>query len=123
MKLVIEIMPKGDLLHHLISLRPVYMCSYICILFYNNMILIFLLLFTLLLIREGPSQCKELGALLLSYTRQIALGMAYLSIKEYVHRDLAARNVLVSDDGVCKVYILYLRSITALLCIHLYTDR
>ena len=46
----------------------------------------------------------ELGALLLSYTRQIAMGMTYLSLKEYVHRDLAARNVLVSDDGVCKVH-------------------
>ena len=54
--------------------------------------------------REGQDQCKELGALLLSYTRQIAMGMTYLSIKEYVHRDLAARNVLVSDEGVCKVY-------------------
>ena len=49
--------------------------------------------------------CKDLGAILLSYTRQIALGMGYLSIKEYVHRDLAARNVLVSNEGVCKVTI------------------
>ena len=47
--------------------------------------------------------CKELGAILLSYTRQIALGMSYLSIKQYVHRDLAARNVLVSEEGICKV--------------------
>ena len=47
--------------------------------------------------------CSELGAVLLSYTRQIALGMAYLSLKQYVHRDLAARNVLVSDEGICKV--------------------
>lgn len=46
---------------------------------------------------------KDLGAILLSYTRQIALGMGYLSIKQYVHRDLAARNVLVSEEGVCKV--------------------
>ena len=47
--------------------------------------------------------CSELGAVLLSYTRQIALGMGYLSLKQYVHRDLAARNVLVSDEGICKV--------------------
>ena len=46
---------------------------------------------------------KDLGAILLSFTRQIALGMGYLSIKQYVHRDLAARNVLVSEEGVCKV--------------------
>ena len=46
---------------------------------------------------------NKLGALLLSYTRQIALGMGYLSLKQYVHRDLAARNILVSGNGICKV--------------------
>ena len=46
----------------------------------------------------------ELGSMLLSYTRQIALGMVYLMFKSYVHRDLAARNILVSQDGmICKV--------------------
>ena len=46
---------------------------------------------------------KELGAVLLSYSRQIALGMGYLSFKQYVHCDLAARNVLVSEERICKV--------------------
>ena len=40
---------------------------------------------------------------LLSYCRQAASGMAYLSSKAFVHRDLAARNILVSDDEICKV--------------------
>ena len=41
--------------------------------------------------------------MLLSFCRQVASGMNYLSIKGFVHRDLSARNILVSRDEMCKV--------------------
>ena len=47
----------------------------------------------------------DLGHELLSFCRQIAAGLDYLSKKHFVHRDLAARNILLSDDYVCKVCI------------------
>ena len=50
--------------------------------------------------------CSELKHDLLSYCRQIAAGMHYLTNKQFVHRDLAARNILVSSDDVCKVNML-----------------
>lgn len=40
---------------------------------------------------------------LLSYCRQIASGMVYISNKGLIHNDLAARNILVTDDQICKV--------------------
>ena len=48
----------------------------------------------------------NMGAMLLSYSRQVASAMVYLSVKGYVHCDLAARNILLSVDGVCKVRVL-----------------
>ena len=41
---------------------------------------------------------------LLKFSREIALGMDYLSKKSFVHRDLAARNVLLDDSLTCKVF-------------------
>ncbi|XP_019851384.1 PREDICTED: uncharacterized protein LOC109581572 isoform X2 [Amphimedon queenslandica] len=41
--------------------------------------------------------------LLLSYCRQICLGMQYLSRKGFVHKSLAARNILVSSENICKI--------------------
>lgn len=40
---------------------------------------------------------------LIEMAAQVAAGMAYLELQNYIHRDLAARNVLVGDNNVCKV--------------------
>lgn len=39
----------------------------------------------------------------LEMAAQVASGMAFLELQNYIHRDLAARNVLVGENNVCKV--------------------
>ena len=72
--MVLELLKKGDLKDHLVRMQP------------ND---------------EGEALVDS--RTLLSYCRQVASGMTYLSSKAFVHRDLAARNVLVSEGGICKV--------------------
>ena len=75
MLLILELLAKGDLQNHLYKMR------------------------------SHQEKVNVDDHTLLSYCRQVASGMAYLSSKAFVHRDLAARNVLVTDDEICKVCI------------------
>lgn len=55
---------------------------------------------------------------------QVASGMAFLELQNYIHRDLAARNVLVGENNVCKVAdfglarVFMVGFIISLYCIH-----
>ncbi|XP_072514899.1 muscle, skeletal receptor tyrosine-protein kinase isoform X1 [Salminus brasiliensis] len=48
---------------------------------------------------SSPLSCLEM----LSVSKQVAAGMAYLSERKFVHRDLATRNCLVGEDLVVKI--------------------
>ncbi|CAI8022472.1 Ephrin type-A receptor 3 [Geodia barretti] len=40
---------------------------------------------------------------LMDFSKEVALGLHYLSCRGFVHRDLAARNILVSQNYICKI--------------------
>jgi len=57
---------------------------------------------SLLDLLQGEGRTLKLPQLI-DMAAQIAAGMAYLELHNYIHRDLAARNILVGDNNICKV--------------------
>ena len=95
---MIELLAKTDLSKHLVSLRPQYVyhcsCDVTIEMEYSHH-----------LFRDGAVIDSTLPHTVLSYCRQVATGMCYLSRKGFVHRDMAARNILLSEDRkTCKVF-------------------
>ena len=45
----------------------------------------------------------QLKRKLLRFCSEVALGLEYLTKKNFVHRDIAARNILLTDNCTCKV--------------------
>ena len=51
---------------------------------------------------QGDGRVLKLPQLI-DMSAQVASGMAYLELHNYIHRDLAARNILVGENNICKV--------------------
>ncbi|KAH7695935.1 Protein F09A5.2, partial [Aphelenchoides avenae] len=51
---------------------------------------------------ENHSNASDMCMQLLSFSWQIADGMAYLALRNLIHRDIAARNILLTDEMAAK---------------------
>ncbi|XP_068705132.1 vascular endothelial growth factor receptor 1-like [Montipora foliosa] len=79
--LIMEYLPRGDLLGYLRKSRGIFDKHY-----------------------SGKLQVAPLKTYdLMSFSNQIATGMVFLASRGIIHRDLAARNVLLDKNRVCKV--------------------
>ena len=89
--IVLEFMNNGDMKNYLHTLQPQYVTHTIIVIVISY------------IYRPGELVPTTVPSLLLSFCRQIASGIEYLSKKSFVHRDLAPRNILVAEGDMCKV--------------------
>ena len=57
-------------------------------------------------LRSSSSLDNDTPNQLLNFSRDVAMGMHYLSCMGFIHRDLAAKNILVTAGKTCKVELL-----------------
>lgn len=80
--------------------------SLLALVFFTHLLLVLTAIAGSLLqfLRRHERALSEKGpVLLLDICLQVASGMAYLELHNYIHRDLAARNCLVGENYVVKV--------------------
>ena len=71
-----------------------YTCMFVCV--------SVLMLHPPVYLPQGEGRMLQLRPLI-DMAAQVAAGMAYLELHNYIHRDLAARNILVGENNICKV--------------------